>query len=263
MSVHLITGYAGKEHITSSDQASFNASVFGEGAYVFNKGSILKATVLSNTAVSIADGDLLLNGRHIRITETETVNFDIGMADLCRIDLIAIAYEQDTDTGIESARLKVIKGIPSTSPIVPDATPGDFVLYKVNFKNFTLESIERQFEVILSNLDLFRNLQFALSQHEMVLNRNSWDVGTGAYSGYYVQSRHLKIDAYNFLETKAPFFMLDESETKTGYNTEYVDAETYFSMLEMNVEKTDTGFKYIFYSLVKPKVDLYIIVKGV
>ncbi len=263
MSVHLITGYAGKEHITSADQASFNASVFGEGNYVFNKGSVLKATALSGTAVSIADGDLILNGRHIRITGAETVNFDVGVAGLSRIDIIAIAYRQDMDTGVESAELKVIKGIPNTIPASPEVGAGEFALYKVKFNGFALEEIQQQFEIIPSCVDLFKNLQFALSPHELVLLKDSWEPGGEIYKGYYIYKVPLNVNVRNILEITTPFFMLNKEKAKQGDHTEYIDAETYFSMINLDIKKSERKFEYTFYSPVKPRVDIPIIIKGV
>ena len=262
--IHLITGYAGKEHITSADQASFNASVFGVGSYVFNKGSKLKASVDTATSVTIADGDLILNGRHIRITGTETVYFDSGTAGLKRIDLIAVRYTQELNTGVESAELKVIKGVPSVNPSAPDADSGDFVLYSVTFNGFVLESIEQKFEIIMSNVDLFRNLQFALASHEYVLKAEDWEGhATGKYEGCYTQEKTANVGSQNFLTSSRPIFLLNEDEA-ASVSGGYINAEVYFSMLNMDVAETDGVFHYTFFiKRQKPPVDIPVIVRGV
>lgn len=261
--VHLITGYAGKEHITSSDQASFNASVFGEGNYVFNKGNKLKATPETATSVTISDGDLILDGRHIRITDTETVEFDSGIDCLKRIDLITVRYTQDLNTGVESAEIKVIKGVPSTNPAVPETSDRDFVLYSVTFNGFVLESIEQKFEIIMSNVDLFRNLQFALSAHEYVLEVDGWTLNShGKYDGYYTQKKTADIGSENFLKYSRPVFLLNEKAV-VELESDYISAEVYFSMLNMDMTEADGVFEYTFLIKQKPAVDIPVIVRGV
>jgi len=67
--MHLVTGYAGQEHITAADQGSWNAAIVGSGEYVLKKGSQFAATVITNNQIRIADGDILMQGRHIRLNE--------------------------------------------------------------------------------------------------------------------------------------------------------------------------------------------------
>ena len=64
---HLVTGYAGEEHITSADQGSFNASFFGTGQFVMEAGRQFEASIIDNNTVRVFDGDMLMQGRHIRI----------------------------------------------------------------------------------------------------------------------------------------------------------------------------------------------------
>ena len=53
MSLHLITGYAGVEHITSADQGSYNAAMMGEGQFVLERGNKFAASIISNNKGSI------------------------------------------------------------------------------------------------------------------------------------------------------------------------------------------------------------------
>ena len=49
-SLHLVTGYAGKEHVTSADQGSFHANLLLIGSYVLNVGNKFAATIVSSNS---------------------------------------------------------------------------------------------------------------------------------------------------------------------------------------------------------------------
>lgn len=67
MAAHLITGYKGSEHIQSADARSFNMAMFGGGEFVMEIGEQLDASIANNNTVRILDGDILMQGGHIRI----------------------------------------------------------------------------------------------------------------------------------------------------------------------------------------------------
>ncbi len=159
--LHLVTGYAGEEHITSNDQGSFNAALMGNGEFVLERGKQFAAQVISNNKVRIFDGDLLMQGRHIRLKENTYVDlfFENGMQGYKRTDLIAVRYEKDAITGVESASLVVIKGVPtegvyvSAEKITGDILNGhalqnDTILYKVNFDGLGIQEPEKVFSTI-------------------------------------------------------------------------------------------------------------------
>jgi len=163
---HLITGYAGEEHIMSADQGSFNASFFGEDEYVMEAGNQLDASITSNNNVRILDGDILMQGRHIRIKPNtyEDVSIATGTAGKNRIDLIVCEYSKNANTGIEKAEIKVIKGTESestasdpshtTGNILEGATLNQMPLYRVKIQGVVLSSIEQMFETIPTYADL-------------------------------------------------------------------------------------------------------------
>lgn len=154
---HLITGYAGIEHIKSEDQGSFNASFFGTGEFVMEIGKQFKASITSNNTVRILDGDLLMQGRHIRINPNtnEDLTIESGTSGTNRIDLIVMTYEKDNSTGVESATIEVVKGTPSSNPSAPTIITGNILsgelknqmpLYKVYINGVVLSSIEKVFK---------------------------------------------------------------------------------------------------------------------
>lgn len=159
--LHLVTGYAGEEHITSNDQGSFNAALMGTGEFVLERGKQFAAQVISNNKVRIFDGDLLMQGRHIRLKEDTYVDlfFENGMQGYKRTDLIAVRYEKDSVTNIESASLVVIKGVPTEDAYVsPEKITGDIIsehalqndtlLYKVNFDGLGIQEPEKVFSTV-------------------------------------------------------------------------------------------------------------------
>ena len=115
--MNLVTGFRNSSHVTAADAGSLNAAIFGTGMYVLNRGSKLNATVISSNTVRIADGDILLQGRHVRINEGSTVDLSIdnGSQGYKRNDLIVARYTKDSGSGVEDVNLVVIKGTPSTS----------------------------------------------------------------------------------------------------------------------------------------------------
>ena len=160
MSMHLVTGYAGVEHITAADQGAFNAAFFGTGQYVMESGNMCEASITSNNNVRILDGEILMKGRHIRIEPNtyEDVAITTGTAGMNRNDLIVIDYQEDTGTGIENIEMKVIKGTESsgtaTDPayidgdILGGATHNQMPLYRAVLKGVVLSAIEPLFDTI-------------------------------------------------------------------------------------------------------------------
>lgn len=139
---HLITGYAGYEHIKSSDAGSFNAAFFGEGQYVMEIGSEFAASILNNNTVRIYSGDGLMFGRHFRIDSNshEDVTIETGTAGTKRYDLICATYKKNTTDGTEEVYLEVIKGSESSSPKLPTHTTGN-ILLGATFNQMPLYSV--------------------------------------------------------------------------------------------------------------------------
>lgn len=128
--LHLVTGHAGKAHVTAADHGSFNAAVFGEANYVLNRGRKFAATVISNNSIRIADGDIAMQGRHIRLNEGTHVDLTIanGTQGRVRNDLIVARYTKDSVSGVEDCNLVVIKGTATTGTATdPGYTSGDII----------------------------------------------------------------------------------------------------------------------------------------
>lgn len=151
MSVHLITGKAGYEHVKASDHGALHAAIMGGGEFVLEGGEQFACQVISNNKVRIFDGEALMQGRHIRIDRNtyEETTHDNGVQGYKRIDLVVLTYTKDEGTGVESVALEVIKGTPSESnPSVPSYVTGDILnngelknqmpLYKIPFDGLSI-----------------------------------------------------------------------------------------------------------------------------
>lgn len=161
--MHLVTGYANKEHIKSADQGSFNAAVLGEGEFVLERGNKFAHTIISNNIVRIKDGDILMQGRHIRLDDSTYIDleFDNGQQGYKRNDLIVVRYTKDSASGIEETSLVVLKGTPTTGePSDPTHQTGDIIydhalvnempLYRVPFDGLNIQNLVCLFEVLPS-----------------------------------------------------------------------------------------------------------------
>lgn len=176
MSLHLITGYAGSEHITSKDQGAYNIATFGGGNFVLDRGAKFAATVTSNNNVSVSDGEAMLQGRFIKMPTgtTESVSIDNGTQGKNRNDLICIRYEKNASDSTESASLVVIKGTESTGTAADptynegsitdgNATIADFPIYRVKLNGINIESLTALFSVKVSMATYMDNYQLPVA----------------------------------------------------------------------------------------------------
>lgn len=158
--IHLVTGYAGQQHVTAADQAAFNAALLGSGQFVLPKGNQLSASIVTNNQVRVLDGDICMQGRHIRLNEGSYVDLAIenGTQDHMRNDLIVVRYTKDAGAGVEEANLVVIKGTAvASNPSDPAYTVGDLIedhdilndmpLYRVPLNGINVQKLVPLFTV--------------------------------------------------------------------------------------------------------------------
>lgn len=156
MSIHLVTGHTGSAHVTSNDVGSFHACTLTGGMCVLDKGEKFAAAVLDNNTIRIKDGDLLMQGRHVRQKPGEytDVTLENGEFGKKRIDLIVLRYSIETTSGVESAALTVIKGASdASSPAAPAYRTGsieegdtvDMPLYSVALDGLSVTGTTKLF----------------------------------------------------------------------------------------------------------------------
>ena len=128
MAVHLVTGYAGRGHVTAAAEGLFNAGVCGLDRYVLQTGTRFAASIMNNNLITIGAGDLVDQGRHISIPTNTTMDISVenGTQGRKRYDLIVMRYNKDAATSVESASLAIIKGTETAGPpVLPACITGD------------------------------------------------------------------------------------------------------------------------------------------
>lgn len=111
MAIELVTGKAGVPHVDSEDVGAFNAHSLGSGAYIMDG---CEVTAKSANSVNIAAGEILWEGRHIRVKGSgESLAVNNGQTGYNRRDLITLNYSKDS-SGIESVSFAVVKGTATT-----------------------------------------------------------------------------------------------------------------------------------------------------
>lgn len=169
MGIHIVTGYAGKEHVTSADAGSMNAGIVGTGRYVMQTAEQFAAEIVSNNLIKVKSGDLMNQGRHMRIdvNDYEEVTIQNGAQSVFRNDLIVARYKKDPSTLIETTELVVIKGTAgatATDPtytsgdILAGATQDDFPLYRVSLNGLNIEKVTPLFSTVPNLNELNTNL---------------------------------------------------------------------------------------------------------
>lgn len=126
--LHLVTGYAGQAHVTAADHGSLFAAAIRGDQFVTNAGKKFAALVVSNNLIRISDGELVMQGRHVKLDPGAYVDLTIenGAQGVSRVDLIVARYTRESSSGVEECNLAVIKGTPAGSnPATPSHTIAD------------------------------------------------------------------------------------------------------------------------------------------
>lgn len=259
MALHLITGYAGREHITSADQGAYNIATFGAGNFVLDRGQKFSANILTNNSISIADGEAMMQGRYIKMPSgtTENVTIQNGTNGKFRNDLICIRYEKNPSNATESTSFVVIKGTESTgTPTDPsynngnitdgDATITDFPLYRVKLNGINIDSIEPLFQIKISMVKYMDDYQLPVASSDTLggvkvgnrltisngtLNTMSYSVGDSKTPVYFsggVPQKGKGIFSQNIRINK---------DTDSFYTSQNVAAQDvgYFKILENDI----------------------------
>lgn len=169
--INLVTGYRGKAHVTADEEAARMMMIFDD-FYVTTNGDQLAYNLVSNNQLRILSGDLLVQGRFVRVENYEDVTIETGTQEMFRTDLICLRYEKDSGTGVESMSLVAIKGTESASAgevpaynegIIADGdNPVDFPLYQVELEGLNVTTVTALFTPTDSLPDLQARLKAEL-----------------------------------------------------------------------------------------------------
>lgn len=157
--VNLVTGKKGRPHISGPDLRAFNSGITGmDGA--LQTGRMFSATAAAGNTITIADGDMIMQGIHWRIDEdtVKEIALSNGESGMRRCDLILAHYHINVDTGIESVELEVLEGNPTAGTPSPrtftegNLREGDsdarMELFRVEMNGFNVSEITPMFDHI-------------------------------------------------------------------------------------------------------------------
>lgn len=230
MGIHIVTGYAGKEHVTSADAGSMNAGIVGTGRYVMQTAEQFAAEIVSNNLIKVKSGDLMNQGRHMRIdvNDYEEVTIQNGAQSVFRNDLIVARYKKDPSTLIETTEIVVIKGTAgatATDPtytsgdILAGATQDDFPLYRVSLNGLNIEKVTPLFSTV-PNLDEL-NTNMGEMFHVVKMTRDNLTVTKGSEDYFYFNFP--KKDGYSRIVMDIKV----ENASSNGYGVTYFKYITY------------------------------------
>lgn len=167
MTMELVTGHAGEPHVTAAQDAALHAGVIGGDDYVLSTKDRFAINVVSANKVTIAGGDLVMQGYHASNDKPADLIITNGSQGQKRNDIICCRYTRVGDS-IESANLVVVKGTPTTgtpvdptlntTPISQGATTYDMALYRVPLDGITIGTPVALFNVLKPMSDVWDSL---------------------------------------------------------------------------------------------------------
>lgn len=167
MTMELVTGHAGEPHVTAAQDAALHAGVIGGDDYVLSTKDRFAINVVSANKVTIAGGDLVMQGYHASNDKPADLIITNGSQGQKRNDIICCRYTKVGDS-IESANLVVVKGTPTTgtpvdptlntTPISQGATTYDMPLYRIPLDGITIGTPVALFNVLRPMSDVWDSL---------------------------------------------------------------------------------------------------------
>ena len=145
MAIELVTGHGGAAHVSGADAGAMHAGICGSDSYVL--GAVPSVTMSDANTLVIQPCDLMVEGRHVRLSGTNTLNIRSGAQTGKRNDLVYVRYTYDSSTGTESAKLGVKEGTTATtatdpaldnpSSVLDGATIADVAIARVSLDALT------------------------------------------------------------------------------------------------------------------------------
>lgn len=126
--MELVTGRAGKPHITSQQDRQKHQGVWGTGAYILKTGNNLEPVVQSSNSIQIKDGALITQGAliSVKVGTVDEVTIANGSQGMQRKDVIVARYTYNQGANTEKAEWAVVQGTPvASNPQIPQITEGD------------------------------------------------------------------------------------------------------------------------------------------
>lgn len=145
MAIELVTGHSGAAHVSGADAGAMHAGICGSDSYVL--GAVPSVTMSDANTLTIQPCDLMVEGRHVRLSGTNTLSIRSGAQTGKRNDLVYVRYTYDSSTGVELAKLGVKEGTTATtatdpaldnpSSVLDGATIADVAIARVSLDALT------------------------------------------------------------------------------------------------------------------------------
>lgn len=156
-------------HILAEDDVAIFQSIFGEDG-VLEIGQQMKATVISNNKVRVADGAVCIGGHIARTVYGDYTDLTIenGESGKNRNDLIIGTFSTTGAGGIDTMQLVVKKGAAGTAATDPALTQGNLYtgsklrevpLWRVKIEGLSITKVEQLFEIVPSIPTLKKELE--------------------------------------------------------------------------------------------------------
>lgn len=202
MAMELVTGYAGKAHVTSYQGAAIQAGIVGvDNGVLSYVGQGMKAVATSANNIRIYDGVALIGGKAVVIDRDtyQDVAIANGTVGKYRNDIIYIKYTKDAFTGVESVTFDVKQGAAGNSGIDPALTTNNLYstgtltseipFKRVRLNGLAIESVENMHDNVPSLSELNRNMESREYEFESIVWTNPTysiiRIGRMVYIDYY------------------------------------------------------------------------------
>lgn len=155
--MELITGRAGKAHITPMLDAMWHRGLTETDTCIFDKFENFKADIITNNEIRVRSGIGMLQGRFFAIKPNtyDPVTIANGSQGQKRTDLIVCRITVEESSNTQKAETVVLQGTPTAgTPKAPTPVSGDLdngalivdvPLHEVNIDNITLASVTQKF----------------------------------------------------------------------------------------------------------------------
>ena len=189
MAMELVTGYAGKAHVTSYQDAAIQAGIVGvDNGVLSYVGQGMKAVTTSANNIRIYDGVALIGGKAVVIDRDtyQDVAIANGTVGKYRNDIIYIKYTKDAFTGVESVTFDVKQGAAGNSGIDPALTTNNLYstgtltseipFKRVRLNGLAIESVENMHDNVPSLSELNRKLPVFKEIYSGIANHAQHDI---------------------------------------------------------------------------------------
>lgn len=155
-------------HILAEDDAAIYGGLLGQDC-VLPLGQKLKATVISNNKVRIADGVVSVGGHIGRVISGDYEDMTIanGVSGKKRNDIIAARFIAGASGGADTYKLVVIQGTAGTTASDPVTVKGDlyngdkqrdYPLWRVKIEGLSIVKVEQMYKVGISDAELLERM---------------------------------------------------------------------------------------------------------